>query len=471
MGKKLFLAIIIIVLITLLLSMLSVNLVFTQQFSSYLTRTTEATLEQLPARLSSVYQSKGFWDPAALDNISQTLPFGTQITLNDPKGKLIANLVSPMDAMHMQYGISGMDSMMNMGMPYSVQDWKTKTMTIKGKDTATVIATAVIRYPSSARILNPEDRSFMSAIFRSILLAGILALLIGILLGYFTSRHLVSPLQHLTKAAYRIGQGHLDERVKLTAKDEVGQLASAFNSMADNLQKQENLRKQFTADIAHELRTPLTSIRSYIEAFQDGVMPADSENLMAINEEIERLVSMATDLKDLNVAEMGALQPNLSQVDLTGLFGKVIQNINPLLNEKKLSLEWNPPRQNVTIEGDPRLLTRLFYNLIHNAYKYTEAGGKITITLRPFTTLTDFVEIEVQDTGIGIPEADLPNIFERFYRTDKSRARETGGTGIGLALVRQIATLHHGTVSVESRIGQGTTFTVRLPKGEDILEE
>ncbi|KLU67628.1 signal transduction histidine-protein kinase BaeS [Desulfosporosinus acididurans] len=456
MRKKLFLSTLIITLITLTFSILAVDLVFHQQFSNYLTKTNETLIEQLPSRLSAAYQSKGAWDPASLQDISQSLPAGTIVTLTDPSGKQITTLSNMMGGM-----MNGQDGM-SMGMSmYSTPatSWKTKTLTVSGPQG--ILATASVRYPSSAPILNPQDVQFQSSVFYSLLLAGSLALLFGIILSYFTSRHLVKPLKRLTQAADHIGKGHLDERVDIMTNDEVGQLAVAFNVMVDNLKRQETLRKQFTADIAHELRTPLTSIKSYIEAFQDNVLPADEENLSSIHEEIDRLVDLSSDLKDLNVAEMGALKPIFESVDLKHLLEKVTHSLNPLIQEKQLTLNWNPPAESVIMTGDGRLLTRLFYNLIHNAYRYSNADGEVTVTLKPEP---NFSTVSIKNTGSGIPKEELPFIFERFYRTDKSRARETGGTGIGLALVRQITTLHQGTIQVQSEVDKETVFSIRLPR-------
>jgi len=466
MRKKLFLSTLIIALITLTFSMLAVNIVFQQQFSDYLTKANEATFEQLPSRLSSLYQSKGTWDQSALDEISSTLPVGTVVTLTDTSGKLIATLSHTMESM--MQGQGGMSMNMDMGMSASssVTSWKTKTLTVSGP--LGTLGTALVRYPATAPIFNPQDVLFQSSVFRSLIFAGGLALLFGIILSYFTSRRLVAPLKRLTQAADRIGHGHLDERVAIQTKDEVGQLATAFNSMVDNLNRQEILRKQFTADIAHELRTPLTSIKSYIEAFQDNVLPADQENLASIHEEIDRLVDLSSDLKDLNVAEMGALTLMFEPVNLRQLLDKVIHSLYPLIQEKQLKLIWNPPPEVVTMSGDGRLLTRLFYNLVHNAYRYSDVGGRVAITL---TQTPDFAEVRIRNSGIGIAKDDLPFIFERFYRADKSRTRESGGTGIGLALVHQITTLHQGTITVKSGDGQNTEFIVQLPKEVKVAED
>lgn len=466
MRTKLFLSTLIIALITLTFSMLSVNLVFKQKFSDYLTQVNEATLEQLPSRLSAIYLSKGTWDPTSLNEVSHSLAMGTVVTLTDPDGNLIATLNNPMETM--MHGQGGMGMGMGMGMNMStssITSWKTKTLTVSGP--LGIIATAQVRYPATTQILNPQDVRFQSAVFRSLLFAGGLALLFGILLSYFTSRQIVAPLRRLTQAADRIGHGHLDERVSIRSKDEVGQLANAFNAMADNLDRQETLRKQFTADIAHELRTPLTSIKSYIEAFQDNVLPANQENFSSIHEEIDRLVNLSSDLKDLNVAEIGGLQLNLEPVDIKHLLEKIIRSLYSLIQEKELTLSWNAPKESVTTSGDEHLLTRLFYNLVHNAYRYSNTDGSIAIAL---TQTSDFVEIKIKNTGIGILEDDLPFIFERFYRADKSRTRETGGTGIGLALVRQITDLHQGTITVQSKVGYETEFIVQLPKKIKVAE-
>jgi len=212
----------------------------------------------------------------------------------------------------------------------------------------------------------------------------------------------------------------------------------------------------------------LTSIKSYIEAFQDNVLPANQENLSSIHEEIDRLVDLSSDLKDLNIAEIGALKLILEPVDLKLLLEKIIRSLYPLIQEKELTLNWNVSEESVTTSGDERLLTRLFYNLVHNAYRYSNAGGQVTVVL---TETPDFAEIKITNTGIGISEDDLPLIFERFYRADKSRTRETGGTGIGLALVRQIIDLHQGTITVQSEVGHETEFIVQLPKEIKVVAE
>lgn len=452
MLKKLFLATTAVVLLAVLLSVLSVNLVFNQEFSKYLSQTVESVLTDLPARLSTLYQNKGGWDRSALNELSKSLPLGTEVTLLDSQERTVAVLSNSDTDMMSQHSTM-------MGMGHSFAEWKSKTIEIVTPQG--IVGTARIVYPAAPRVLNPQDLSFQSAVLRSLVLAGVLALILGILLNFLITRHLVRPLKRLTEAAHRIGQGRFDERVVISAKDEVGTLAQAFNSMADRLTHQEKLRQQFTADIAHELRTPLTSIRSYIEAFQDGVLPPNEQNLSVLNEEIDRLVGLATDLKDLNISEMGALQLHLSLINLKDLLKKVAYNLSPLIKEKDLDVVWNLPPAPVELEGDERLLTRLFYNIIHNAYKYNSEHGGITIIL---DQAPDSIEVRIKDNGPGIAPEDLPFIFERFYRADKSRSRASGGSGIGLALVSQIARLHQGSVEASSTPDVGSVFCVKLPR-------
>lgn len=451
MFKKLFLSTTAVVLLSLLLSVFSVNLVFNQEFTKYLSQTVELFLVELPVKLSTLYQNNGGWDQTALNQLSKTLPLGTEVTLLDSLNRTIAVLNNPETDMMSQPSF-----MMSMG--HSMGGWKSKDIEIATPQG--IVGSAHIVYPAAPRVLNPQDQAFQSAILRSLALAGGLALLLGILLNYLITRRLIRPLKRLTQAADRIGHGYYEERVPISGKDEVSTLAHAFNSMADRLTHQENLRKQFTADIAHELRTPLTSIRSYIEAFQDKVLIPDEQNLSILNEEIKRLVVLATDLKDLNVSEMGGLKLHLSRIDLQELLEKAALSFSPLIKEKELKLSWNLQPAPVHVEGDERLLTRLFYNILDNAYKYSPERSEIRIAV---AREADAVKVQISDNGNGIDPEDLPYIFERFYRADKSRSRASGGSGIGLALVKQIVNLHYGKVSVSSIPSSGTVFTVKLP--------
>ncbi|MDA8229655.1 MAG: ATP-binding protein [Desulfitobacterium hafniense] len=452
MHRKLFVSTITIVVLTLLLSLVAIEIAVKQQFSHYLTSSTEASLEQITQSLMDSYQKDKGWNEKSLEGISHSLPMDVKVIVKDPQGKSITALESSMQQQMMHGNMMG-----EMSDPSAVE-WNTKLVKVTSPEG--LITIAELAYPTNARIVHPVDVSFMREILKSLLLAGSISLVIAIVLSFWISQRLSRPLRRLTLAVERIGAGNLDERVAISGTDEVANLLDAFNSMAKNLKKQEHFRKQFTADIAHELRTPLTSIKSYIEAFIDGVLPANKDNLTILNEEIDRLVNLASDLKDLNVAELSSLNPEFLPINILEILDRVISNLQPLVQEKGLDLIWEPPNTELYVDGDQYLLTRLFYNIIHNSYKYTSSDGIIRIGL---DAIDNVIVAKISDTGIGIHKDDIPYIFERFYRADKSRTRETGGNGIGLALAHEIVVLHNGTIEVASEPGKGTTFTIKLP--------
>jgi two-component system phosphate regulon sensor histidine kinase PhoR len=228
----------------------------------------------------------------------------------------------------------------------------------------------------------------------------------------------------------------------------------------------DRLRKEFVANVSHELRTPLSVIAGYVETLKDGALK-DEQNapkfLESIERNVHRLASLVSDLLELSRLESSGQLAHPRRVETRPLLEKVVEDFRPLADRKgqRLTLEISPEVK--AVDADPDLLERALRNLVDNAIKYTPDGGSITLGAR---TAADSLLFSVRDTGIGIPLEDLPRIFERFYRVDKSRSRELGGTGLGLAIVKHIAQLHGGAISVESRPGAGSVFTLRLPQRE-----
>jgi signal transduction histidine kinase len=236
------------------------------------------------------------------------------------------------------------------------------------------------------------------------------------------------------------------------------QLAHALNRLAGTLEHEEALRKEATADLAHELRTPLTGIVSRIEAAQDGVLDDDVGNLEAMHAEALRLQRLIADLGRLAEAQQPALLLTRTPVDIGALARARVDIRSPAFEEKAIVLEVDA--QPVTVAGDSGRLGQIFDNLISNALQYTDGGGRVTVST--YCDASDAV-LEIADTGIGISAEELPHVFERFWRSDKSRARSRGGAGIGLAIVRELVRAHGGRIDVSSHPGEGTTFTIRLP--------
>jgi two-component system sensor histidine kinase BaeS len=273
------------------------------------------------------------------------------------------------------------------------------------------------------------------------------------------ARRLLRPIGALTGAAHRMGEGDLGERVSVGGSDEIAVLAEAFNTMADSLEEQDRLRRIMTGDIAHELRTPLSNIRGYLEALREGVLEPTPEIIASLHDEAVLLQGLVDDLQDLALAEAGELRVVPEETDLVDLLERSLAPYRPRAEAAGISIdiEVDSPAHVAVDRGRMR---QVVGNLLDNALRHTPSGGRVTVGLRREGGAT---LISVADTGPGIPQEHLPNVFERFYRADPSRHRATGGSGLGLAIARELVRAHGGEISVESRPGAGTIFTIRLP--------
>ncbi len=306
-----------------------------------------------------------------------------------------------------------------------------------------------------------QDALFRRSTNYSLIVSALVAAVLALVLSFFVSQRLVRPIRAVTAAAQAMEGGNLSHRVQAAGGDEVAELGLAFNRMAEALSHQEKLRKNLTADVAHELRTPLATIQSQVEAFQDGVMDPTPERLESIYEETVRLARLVGDLRQLSEAEGGQLVLHAVPLDLNEFVAETISGLEPRFAEENVALETEYAAEPQIVLGDKDKLRQVIINLTSNALKFTSESGWVRIST---ATEDDWRTLTVADNGTGIAEDDLPYIFERFFRADKSRSRATGGAGIGLAITKQLIEAHGGTITVTSTFGQGTTFTIRLPK-------
>lgn len=304
------------------------------------------------------------------------------------------------------------------------------------------------------------EGTFVGTVNRALILAVLAAGLAAVILTLLLSRRILSPVEALTAAARRMEKGDLSQRVEVQSKDEIGELARAFNAMADGLTRLDQLRRNMVTDVAHELRTPLSNIRGYLEALREGVMKPDPALIDSLYEEAMLLSHLVDDLQELALAEAGQLRLVRQPLALAEVVERVVNAMQPQATEKELSVRVDLPADLPPVDADPERIGQVLRNLLTNAMTYTPAGGQITIVAQ---TVGSEVEVSVRDTGRGIAPEHLPYIFERFYRADKSRARTTGGAGLGLAIVKQLVQAHGGRVWVESEVGEGTKFTFALP--------
>ena len=308
--------------------------------------------------------------------------------------------------------------------------------------------------------LTTIETQFNTSVNRSLLIAIALAGMVGLLLTYFLSRSILQPVDDLISAARAMEKGDLSQRVAVRTKGELGELAHAFNAMAEGLTRLEKLRQNMVTDVAHELRTPLSNVRGYLEALSDGVVEPTPEMIASIYEEAMLLNRLVDDLQELAMAEAGQLKLVCQPVDIQELIEKAIQSLISQAIEKEIQLLADLPDDLPLVEADAERLGQVLRNLLKNAIINTPAGGKITIQAR---ALDSQVEVSVQDNGLGISAEHLPYVFERFYRVDQSRARSTGGAGLGLAIVKQLVEAQGGQVAIDSQINGGTRVTFTSP--------
>jgi signal transduction histidine kinase len=332
----------------------------------------------------------------------------------------------------------------------------TRTYDINGD--GAVVGTVSVNY-YGPYFFSENDFMFIRALNTVLLAVGAAACALSVAAGGLLARRIARPIAKTAHIARQISRGNYDVRFESEPKtSELRELAAAVNRLSEALGEQERLRKRLTADVSHELRTPLTAVGLHLEAMLDGVWDAAPERLMSCYEEVQRLGKLVSDLGRLEEIEDCGLQLDKSRTDLLELVSSVAKSMKPEADGKRLSLEIVGERCTAEIDGDR--MRQVVTNLLSNAISYTPEGGHIRLLA---ARSGGEAVIEVEDDGIGIAEDELPLIFERFYRTDRSRARRTGGTGIGLTIVKSIVSAHGGVVTADSREDHGSRFIVRIP--------
>jgi signal transduction histidine kinase len=307
-------------------------------------------------------------------------------------------------------------------------------------------------------ILGAAEQTFIATVDRSSLAGALIALVAAVIAAFLIARSVARPIRELEVAAQALGAGDRSRRVQARGPAEIAALSTAFNSMADSLAGAEELRKRLVADIAHELRNPIAAARAQSEAMAEGVLPTDRARLESVVEDMTHLSALVDDLQELALADAGELRYELAPLDLALLVTEEAARSAALAPEG-VEVRVAVPEDPLEVTGDARRLSQVLRNLIGNALRHTKAGS-VTAEL---DATDDAVEVRVVDTGEGIPDADLPYVFERFYRADSSRAAATGGAGLGLAIARRIVEDHGGEVFARPTPGGGATVGFRLP--------
>ena len=416
-------------------------------------------LDDLPLRerLEAYYRGRGSW--TGVEGLLARLAEDRQedLILTSPAGSVLA--LSP------GLGAAKVDARPEGGIRIERQGARGREVilvrmpAIPLRDAAGRPAGGVIPIRSGPERLE-EQRQFFGSVdrwlFGGVAVAGLLALLATAAL----SRRILRPVEELTAAARRMERGDLNARVAARSADEIGQLARAFNAMAETRSQAEDLRRRMVGDIAHELRTPLTNLRAQVEAIEDGLLPANADTLASLREETALLARLVDDLQDLALAEAGQLRLDVSQVSVEEAARAAIAALRPTADAAGVKLESEIEPGLPPARTDRERLAQILRNLLANAITHSPRDGIVRVAARREGA---YLEIAVSDDGPGVAPEHRERIFDRFYRVDPSRSRATGGAGLGLAIVRQLARAQGGDARVESEPGRGARFIVNLP--------
>jgi signal transduction histidine kinase len=313
------------------------------------------------------------------------------------------------------------------------------------------------------------DQLVLDSVRRALRIAGLAGVILAFILSLIIARQLSRPIKAMAWVTDRIGHGHYGERVQVSSfnrEDEVGQLATSVNQMADSLERIEARRMELIGDVAHELRTPLTTLQSTLEAMLDGIIAPTPEQLGLLVDETGRLRRLVDDLRELSRTEAGQISLSIAPCSLSSLLEGAANRFYEPMGEKELELQLTLPTEPLQIKADPDRVMQILTNLLSNALRYTPLSGKVFIDTK---VVGNMIQIVVKDTGIGLKEEDQERIFDRFYRVEKSRARSLGGSGIGLTIARALAEAMEGDLTASSDgPGKGSCFTLVLPLASKI---
>jgi len=322
-------------------------------------------------------------------------------------------------------------------------------------------------FTAPEQIQDPAVASLVTTVNQSLLWTGVSAVTLGILLVSILSRRLLAPVSHLGEVAQHLGEGDLSRRAPDQGSAELRQLSSAFNTMADNLEDAERQRRNLVADVAHELRTPVSNIQGYLEALKDGLLQPDGGTIETIHGQVIHLGHLVEDLRLLAQAEAGALNLHRTPGRMSDVLRVCVDAVRPRAEAKGIAVSLEASDSMPLVEMDATRISQVVNNLLENSIIHTPEGGSVSVTAG--ASGDGMLRVAVADTGRGIPSEDLERVFERFFRSDPSRTRATGGVGLGLTIAKQLVEAHGGSIRVENVVPSGARFVFELPVAESGL--
>jgi len=433
------------------------NIILEKQFEQYVIKNLNQKNADIVATLENRYTAWGDkWDVPGIENIGMSaLGDGLIVRVSTPDQTVLWDAMthnSGMCAELLQQMAENMES--RTGGFNGGYTEKSYPVTVSG----TTVGNVTIGY-YGPYFYTENDINFLNTLNGLLLLAAAIAAVVSFILGTFMAGRLSGPISRVIKTADQISEGNYRDRVKeSTNTREIVELSATINKLAETLGKQEILRKRLTADVAHELRTPLANLQSHLEAMIDGIWEPSAERLKSCHDEALRLSKIVGDLETLARYDGENIVLHKERIHLSELIKKIVISFENEMRSKNINLQCDVAE--LYPEADKDKLTQVLVNILSNALKYTNEDGRIQITA---ARDDDKVRISIKDNGIGISQEDLPYIFERFYRADKSRSRATGGSGIGLSIAKSLVEAHGGTLNVTSGYGSGSEFIIVIP--------
>ncbi|MGE7215058.1 sensor histidine kinase [Priestia koreensis] len=312
-----------------------------------------------------------------------------------------------------------------------------------------------------SQAMNPLSHHLERALLSSLLYTVIGVFLLVMIVSYFVAKKMSTPLVRMRYAAEQMAGGNWEVRTEMRGDDEVSELGKSLNQLAEQLQAQESVRKQMTSDIAHELRTPLSTLKSHMEAFEDGVWEPTAERLSSCTEEINRLIHLIEDFDRLNDVEAPQFTLQKEHIDISGIIMKAIEAVQATAIQKNIKIQTK--LHPFFLAADRERMIQVLLNILTNSLAYTPRGGQIEVAVEE---KSGYALLSIRDNGEGMSKEGVQRAFERLYRDDPSRNRRSGGSGLGLSIVKRLVEAHSGEVWIESSKGEGTAVFITLPLGK-----
>lgn len=443
------------------------------QFMSYTRSNMERYAAVISESLSERYKVEGSWSPQSIEEIVEATSLSNEVGVQviDPAGVILyddswpeTEVISSADTQSAGSDSSDMVARNRLVSKAPTNSEALVVQDIVSADGAVIGQVRMWAYGSDA-LLTATDAAFRTSSYSAVATAGIIAIAIACLMGVWVSRKLAKPVKSITNTAAQIRSGDLTARTGIVGDDEIGQLGETFDDMATSLERDLKLEHRLTGDVAHELRTPLMAMLATVEAMQDGVLPADEEHLETVAGEVRRLSRLVAAMLQLSRIENGTTQFKPEKTDMIGLVRSVVESQEQLFDDRglRLRLDVKSNRKELFCDCDRDMIRQAIINLLSNAMRYTSEGGWVVVAV---DQQGRDVIVSVEDTGMGIAKEDLARVFSRFWRSDASRERESGGLGVGLSVTKEIIDRHHGYIDVESELGKGTKFTLHIPRDQ-----